>query len=129
MRLKASNRTYNERMSICKACKHFRKSISQCKKCGCFMKIKGAIAFTRCPIGKWEREKDLTTDQLSILRRLMNQIGSDKVNHEQNVGLTNLYNEIFGMNKKVTSCGSCVKQTVNDLKEVLNAYDNRKQKD
>jgi len=123
MKLKTSNRTYNERMSICKACKHFRKSVSQCKKCGCFMKIKGAIAFTRCPIDKWGRERDLTSDQLSILERLLKQIGGDKVKHEQNVGLTNLYNEIFGMNKKVSSCGTCVKQLINDLKEVLKSYE------
>ena len=87
------------------------------------MKVKAAIAFTRCPIGKWERENDLTPDQLSILKRLVNQIGSDKVNHDENVGITNLYNEIFGMNKKVSSCGSCVRQIVNDLKEVLKSYE------
>tara|TARA_R110002153_G_scaffold256860_2_gene415842 strand:- start:1283 stop:1546 length:264 start_codon:yes stop_codon:yes gene_type:complete len=87
------------------------------------MKVKAAIAFTRCPIGKWERENDLTPDQLSILNRLMDQIGSDKVNHDENVGITNLYNEIFGMNKKVSSCGSCVRQIVNDLKEVLKSYE------
>ena len=51
------------------------------------MKIKGAIAFTRCPIGKWEREKDITPDQLSILRRLVNSVEGSKVTHEQNVGL------------------------------------------
>ena len=90
------------------------------------MKIKGAIAFTRCPVGKWERENDLTTDQLSILRRLMEQIGSDKVKHDENVGITNLYNEIFGMNKQVSTCGTCVRQTINELKDILNAYDNRK---
>jgi hypothetical protein len=87
------------------------------------MKIKGAIAFTRCPIDKWGRERDLTSDQLSILKRLLKQIGGDKVKHEQNVGLTNLYNEIFGMNKKVSSCGTCVKQLINDLKEVLKSYE------
>jgi hypothetical protein len=87
------------------------------------MKVKAAIAFTRCPIGKWERENDLTPDQLSILNRLMDQIGADKVNHDENVGITNLYNEIFGMNKKVSSCGSCVRQIVNDLKEVLKSYE------
>ena len=87
------------------------------------MKVKAAIAFTRCPIGKWERENDLTPDQLSILKRLVNQIGADKVNHDENVGITNLYNEIFGMNKKVSSCGTCVRQIVNDLKEVLKSYE------
>ena len=87
------------------------------------MKVKAAIAFTRCPIGKWERENDLTPDQLSILKRLVNQIGADKVNHDENVGITNLYNEIFGMNKKVSSCGTCVRQIVNDLKEVFKSYE------
>ena len=87
------------------------------------MKVKAAIAFTRCPVGKWERENDITPDQLSILTRLVNQIGSDKVNHDENVGITNLYNEIFGMNKKVSSCGTCVRQIVNDLKEVLKSYE------
>ena len=87
------------------------------------MKIKAQIAFTRCPIGKWERENDLTKDQLSILKRLLKQIGSDKINHNDNVGVTNLYNEIFGMKKQVSKCGSCVAQTINELKEVLKSYE------
>ena len=123
MKLKTSVRTYQERISICNSCPHFRKSLSQCKKCGCFMKVKAKIAFTRCPIGKWERENDLTKDQLSILKRLLKQIGSDKINHSDNVGVTNLYNEIFGMKKKVSKCGSCVAQTINELKEVLKSYE------
>ena len=87
------------------------------------MKIKGAIAFTRCPIGKWEREKDITQDQLSILRRLINSLENTKVSHEQNVGLTNLYNEIFGMRKNVSSCGTCVRDMVKDLKQLLESYE------
>ena len=90
------------------------------------MKIKAQIAFTRCPVGKWERENDLTTDQLSILKRLLKQIGSDKISREGNVGITNLYNEIFGMNKKVSSCGTCVAQTIKELKEVMSSYEDRK---
>lgn len=123
MKLKTSNKVYNERMEICRKCEHFRKSVAQCKKCGCFMKIKGAIAFTRCPIGKWEREKDITPDQLSILRRLVNSVEGSKVTHEQNVGLTNLYNEIFGMRKNVSSCGGCVRDMVKDLTELLKSYE------
>jgi hypothetical protein len=87
------------------------------------MKIKGAIAFTRCPIGKWERESELTKDQLSILKRLLNQIGSSKVTHDQNVGITNLWKEIFGLNKKESSCAPCVKQTINDLKDIMIGYE------
>ena len=123
MKLRTSTRNLQDRLETCKKCKHFRKSVSQCKKCGCFMKIKAAIAFTRCPIGKWEREHEITQDQLSILRRIFNDISGTRVNKEQNVGLTNLYNEIFGMKKSVSSCGSCVKQLVDDLKKVLEGYE------
>lgn len=89
------------------------------------MKIKAAIAFTRCPVGKWEREKDLTTDQLSVLKRLLSDISPSRVSRDKNIGLTNLYNEIFGMNKKVSSCGSCVKQLIQDMKDVLSSYEDR----
>jgi len=123
MKLKTSDRTYNARISLCNACPHFRKSLSQCKKCGCFMKIKAKIAFTRCPVGNWERENDLTKDQLSILKRLLNQIGTDKITHNDNIGVTKLYNEIFGMNKQASKCGSCVAQTIKELREVLAGYE------
>ena len=142
MKLKTSSRTYQERMHICKVCPFYKPKTKSCgtlivghtvtindkkyKLCGCLMEVKSKIAFTRCPLGKWERENDLTTDQLSILKRLLKQIGSDKISREGNVGITNLYNEIFGMNKKVSSCGTCVAQTIKELKEVLSSYEDRK---
>jgi len=87
------------------------------------MRVKAAIAFTRCPIGKWERENDITQDQLSVLRSVMEQIKAERVTHEQNVGITNLYNEIFGFRKKISSCGTCVKQLVKELKQILDSYE------
>jgi len=123
MKLKTSNKVYNERMEICKGCKHFRKSVSQCKKCGCFMKLKAKVSFTKCPDGKWEREREITSDQYSILKRLLESIEGNKLKRQQNIGLTNLYNEIFGLKKSVSSCSSCVAQIVNDLKKVLESYE------
>jgi len=87
------------------------------------MQIKARIAFTRCPIGKWEREKEITKDQLSILHRIFKGMEAGRVTHEQNVNLTNIYNSIFGMNKKVTGCASCVKETIEELKQVYDAYE------
>ena len=125
MKLTTSTRNLNDRLAICKKCKHFRKSTNQCKKCGCFMQLKARIAFTKCPIDKWDREKDITNDQLSILRRIFKDLKNDKVTHQENVNLTNIYNDIFGMNKKITGCGSCVKLTVEELKQVYEAYEER----
>ena len=46
------------RLAECHDCEHFIKTTSQCKKCGCFMKVKTKLATAKCPIGKWEKEYD-----------------------------------------------------------------------
>lgn len=89
------------------------------------MQIKARIAFTKCPIDKWDREKEITKDQLSILRRLFEQLSNNRLTQDQNVNLTNIYNDIFGMRKSVTTCSSCVKQIIDDLKKVYEAYEKR----
>ncbi len=87
------------------------------------MKIKAKVSFTRCPIDKWDREREITNDQYTILKRLLDSVKGDRLKKDQNIGLTNLYNEIFGMRKEVSSCNSCVAQIVNDLKKVLESYE------
>jgi hypothetical protein len=87
------------------------------------MKLKAKISFTRCPIGKWEREKEITKDQLSILRRLFKEMKGTRVTGEQNANLTNIYNEIFGTRKKKSNCGGCVRELVNELKQILESYE------
>jgi hypothetical protein len=42
-----------ERFSICKACPELIKLTTQCKKCGCFMKVKTKLDLATCPIGRW----------------------------------------------------------------------------
>jgi hypothetical protein len=41
------------RLDLCKQCKFYRERTNQCKKCGCFMKLKTGLAHAKCPIGKW----------------------------------------------------------------------------
>jgi hypothetical protein len=41
------------RLNICKACPELIKLTSQCKKCGCFMKVKTKLEKATCPVGKW----------------------------------------------------------------------------
>ena len=42
-----------ERFSICQSCPELIKLTSQCKKCGCFMKIKTKLLHATCPLEKW----------------------------------------------------------------------------
>lgn len=41
------------RLEICKTCVFYRPKTNQCKKCGCFMKLKTRLEHAKCPIGKW----------------------------------------------------------------------------
>lgn len=49
----ASEEKSNERFSICKLCPELIKLTTQCKKCGCFMKVKTKLELATCPLGKW----------------------------------------------------------------------------
>jgi len=42
-----------ERLEICYGCEHFIQLSKQCKKCGCFMRLKTKLKEATCPIGKW----------------------------------------------------------------------------
>ena len=41
------------RLDIRKTCEFYRERTNQCRKCGCFMKLKTRLEHARCPIGKW----------------------------------------------------------------------------
>jgi Family of unknown function (DUF6171) len=41
------------RLEICSTCEFYRAKTNQCKKCGCFMKLKTSLENAKCPLGKW----------------------------------------------------------------------------
>ena len=49
----ASDVVIEERIAICESCEFYIKSTTNCKKCGCFMKIKTKFDGMSCPIEKW----------------------------------------------------------------------------
>lgn len=40
------------RLDICSGCEYF--TGARCKACGCFVKLKAALASESCPYNKWE---------------------------------------------------------------------------
>ena len=65
-----SSHVYKERLSICKTCELYVKSVRMCKDCGCFMPAKAKIANIRCPKDKWtevygteEQEPETITEE------------------------------------------------------------------
>jgi hypothetical protein len=49
----ATDEVKDFRYDICKKCPEFLSATTQCKQCGCIMKIKTRMAQATCPIGKW----------------------------------------------------------------------------
>lgn len=50
---RSSEELANERFGKCEGCSYLTKNTHQCKKCGCFMKLKVMLQNASCPIGKW----------------------------------------------------------------------------
>ena len=41
------------RLDTCEGCVHLFKPTGNCKRCGCFVKIKTQLLHSKCPVGKW----------------------------------------------------------------------------
>jgi hypothetical protein len=50
---KASDDLAAQRITICQTCPSLLKITTQCKECGCFMKLKTKLQNATCPLGKW----------------------------------------------------------------------------
>lgn len=50
---KATEEEAERRLSICAECPELIKATSQCKQCGCFMKLKTKLKEATCPLNKW----------------------------------------------------------------------------
>lgn len=46
-----------KRLAICEECPRFIKATTQCKECGCIMKLKTKLPNASCPLGKWHEEQ------------------------------------------------------------------------
>ena len=65
----------------------------------------------------YAKVRQFTEDEMSIYESVLPRIGST-VKREDQAILVKLYNKVFNANKKPSSCGSCVQQTVAQLAKV-----------
>lgn len=50
---RAEEEKATSRFAICQICPSLIRVTSQCKECGCFMKLKVKLEAAVCPLGKW----------------------------------------------------------------------------
>ena len=62
--------------------------------------------------------RQFTEDDLSIYESVLPRIQKGTIKSEDQAILVKLYNKVFNANKKPTSCGSCVQQTLAQLAKV-----------
>lgn len=60
---RVENELAKERLAICKECPRLRKTIMQCKECGCFMPEKVKLPNAFCPLGKWQASEEETPNE------------------------------------------------------------------
>ena len=133
-------KTRNERFEICKSCEFFKEETTSCGKflpekmlegsfkgdlvdvgkkrkvrlCGCNMAQKTKFKAASCPAGKWKAEIDLKS--FMMLEKIVNGITGNTMKKEVAQEMVDQYNSAFGANKKMTSCGTCLKQIVDETK-------------
>ena len=133
--LLTSSKIRNERLEICRSCKHFVKLTQSCgtlgvgetvkyknttkKLCGCIMPIKTHLKIGSCPLNKWRSE--VSKDDIKAIKKLLGSLDAktNRITKEQNIKLTELYNRITSKKNKVSSCAPCVKKMVNEMREML----------
>ena len=62
--------------------------------------------------------RPFTEDELSIYESVLPRIQGGRINGQDQDIMIKLYNKVFNANKKASSCGSCVKQTLAKLEKV-----------
>lgn len=62
--------------------------------------------------------RPFTEDELSIYESVLPRIKGGRINGQDQDIMVKLYNKVFNANKKTSSCGSCVKQTLAKLEKV-----------
>ena len=124
----------SDRLEICKGCEHYRSATKSCgtlgigtwitdgkkkmKLCGCIMPIKTTLRIASCPLNKWTRY--ISDEDIENIKLLLKDLdGKNVIQGNQNHQLTELWNKASGGNKTVSNCNSCVRQTIQELKNFI----------
>lgn len=110
-------------MQTCQACEHYVKSTKSCGPlvkeaftdsplCGCYMPAKTKLRTASCPLGHWDAV--IKDADLEKIRAFVEKPDKDKTSAELNA-LTKAY--LRG--QKASSCSSCNKNIINELKQIL----------
>ena len=124
------NKVYEDRMAICKECIYYSKTLGQCKRCLCFMKIKARIGTQGCPQKYWSKTTEMKApDDLpqEIIEEILDMWKDLKTGRAKNQTakkrMIETYNTIYNTNYSTgTNCGSCLAACYDGIKKLYNKY-------
>ena len=62
--------------------------------------------------------RPFTEDELKIYEQVLPSLKKGNINRNEQIALVKIYNKVFNANKKLTSCTSCIQQTLAKLAKV-----------
>lgn len=68
----------------------------------------------------------LIESEYNYLKNLF-KVQLNTITNKQQQELLEIYNRVFNANKQKSSCGSCVKDLINEMKKLYNTYEKEKQ--
>ena len=130
MKFFVPNDIYEDRIAICRGCKHYLSLLGNCGICKCFMKVKARIAPMECPKKYWQKTTEIETPD-DLPQEIINEIldlwkdlktGRAK-DHEAKTKMITLYNAIHDTNYSTgTNCGSCISTCFDAIKKLYEKY-------
>tara|TARA_B110000967_G_C18494996_1_gene368664 strand:- start:47 stop:301 length:255 start_codon:yes stop_codon:yes gene_type:complete len=82
------------------------------------MTIKARLKTSECPLAKWSAE--LSRAEAKEIREFLGTITGGKISGSQNKKLTEIWNKASGKNRRISSCKSCVRDMIKELKQLTN---------
>ena len=125
-----SDKVYNERLAICKACVYYFKPTGQCKRCLCFMRIKARLATLSCPEKYWNKTTDvkapegLPEELITAAQEIYPDIRTGRAkNQKVKRRMIELYNTIYNTNyDSGTNCSSCLSSCLDGTRNIIYKY-------
>ena len=70
----------------------------------------------------YKKPECLTEEEYMVLKGFFKRVKSN-VSASEQTALLDIYNRVFKQNKQPSTCGSCVKELVNDMKTLFKEYE------
>ena len=70
----------------------------------------------------YKKPECLTEDEYMILKGFFERV-KNNISASEQTALLDIYNRVFKQNRQPSTCGSCVKELVNDMKTLFKEYE------